>query len=227
MGFEPEGDHSTFRLVRNGLDWLSVTLPLPGLHMARNAAAAAAVASDAGISDDDITAALKSFGGVGRRFEQYGEFTLHEGDEGTVRLVDDYGHHPNEVLSTINAVRQGWPERRLLMIFQPHRYSRTRDLYDDFVKVLSTVDALILIDIYPAGEDPIQGVDSRSLARSIRQRGAVEPVFAETWREVPAILADMVRPGDIVLTQGAGNITNVAHTLSDLRFDLGKMKEFR
>ena len=125
-----------------------------------------------------------------------------------MRLVDDYGHHPNEVLSTINAVRQGWPERRLLMIFQPHRYTRTRDLYDDFVKVLSTVDSLILIDIYPAGEDPIQGVDSR-------------------WREVPAILADMVRPGDIVLTQGAGNITNVAHALSDLKFDLQKMKEFR
>ena len=227
VGFEPEGDHSTFRLVRNGMDWLDITLPLPGLHMARNAAAAAAVASDAGIADDDIAAALKSFGGVGRRFEQYGEFTLHEGDTETVRLVDDYGHHPNEVLSTISAVRQGWPERRLLMIFQPHRYTRTRDLYDDFVKVLSTVDSLILIDIYPAGEDPIQGVDSRSLARSIRQRGAVEPVFAQSWREVPAILADMVRPGDIVLTQGAGNITNVAHALSDLKFDLQKMKEFR
>ena len=227
VGFEPEGDHSTFRLVRNGMDWLDITLPLPGLHMARNAAAAAAVASDAGIADDDIAAALKSFGGVGRRFEQYGEFTLHEGDTETVRLVDDYGHHPNEVLSTINAVRQGWPERRLLMIFQPHRYTRTRDLYDDFVKVLSTVDSLILIDIYPAGEDPIQGVDSRSLARSIRQRGAVEPVFAQNWREVPTILADMVRPGDIVLTQGAGNITNVAHALSDLKFDLQKMKEFR
>ena len=182
--------------------------------------------SDDGIDDRDILTALASFQGVGRRFEQYGEFKLSETDQLTVKLVDDYGHHPSEVKATIKAVRNGWGDRRLVMIFQPHRYTRTRDLYDDFVEVLSRVDALILLDVYAAGEDPIPGADGRSLCRSIRQRGKIDPIFVAKPDEVPSVLASVIKPGDIVLTQGAGNINMIAKKLSGMKLNYESMKNY-
>jgi UDP-N-acetylmuramate--alanine ligase len=199
-----------------------VTLNLPGRHNALNAAAAIAVATEDGIDDEAIIAALARFEGVGRRFQHYGEF---ETGRGKAMLVDDYGHHPSEVRVTINAVRGGWPQRRLVMIFQPHRYTRTRDLYEDFAEVLSKVDVLILLDVYAAGEDPIPGADSRSLCRSIRQRGQLDPVFVATPGEVPAVLAELLADGDLVLTQGAGNVGALARTLADLRLNVDSMTQ--
>lgn len=224
--FKQHEDHSTFSVRRNDGSILNVRLALPGIHMALNAAAAIAVATDDGISDGDILKALENFQGVGRRFEQYGEFKLRPEDEKTVKLVDDYGHHPSEVRATVNAVRCGWPDRRLVMVFQPHRYTRTRDLYDDFVEVLGKVDALILLDVYPAGESPIPGADGHSLCRSIRQRGNLDPIYASNHEAIPAILADVLKPGDILLTQGAGNINKVAHALASLKLDKDAMKNY-
>lgn len=134
--------------------------------------------------------------------------------DGEAMLVDDYGHHPREVAAVIRAVRDGWPDRRLVMMYQPHRYTRTRDLYEDFVDVLSTVDALILLEVYSAGEEPILGADSRHLCRSIRARGLLEPIFVETVDGVPAVIKDLVRAGDIVITQGAGNVGVLAPELA-------------
>ena len=201
-------------------------LALPGIHMALNAAAAIAVATDDGISDRDILSALENFQGVGRRFEQYGEFKLKPDDEKTVKLVDDYGHHPSEVRATINAVRNGWSDRRLVMVFQPHRYTRTRDLYDDFVEVLSRVDALVLLDVYPAGESVIPGADGHSLCRSIRQRGIIDPIYVSGADSVPGVLADVLRPGDILLTQGAGNINKIARNLADMKLELAALRKY-
>ena len=179
------------------------------------------VATEDDIEDAAIVRALEKFEGVGRRFQQYGEF---ETGNGKAMLVDDYGHHPSEVRVTINSVRAGWPERRLVMVFQPHRYTRTRDLYDDFAEVLSKVDALILLDVYAAGEDPIPGADGRALCRSIRQRGQLDPVFVATPAEVPAVLAELVADGDMVLTQGAGNVGALCRQLAQLQLDCDKMK---
>lgn len=191
---------------------LDLFLNLPGRHNVLNATAAVAVASDEGISDSAIQEGISKFLGVGRRFQVYGEFAVENGP--TVMLVDDYGHHPSEVAATISAVRDGWPDRRLVMVYQPHRFSRTRDLYEDFVEVLSMVDQLILLEVYSAGEDPIQGADSRHLSRSIRNRGVVDPIFVEGIEGVPAVIKDIVRPGDIVITQGAGNIGSLAKELA-------------
>ncbi|WP_409421123.1 UDP-N-acetylmuramate--L-alanine ligase [Pseudaeromonas sp. ZJS20] len=221
LDFVQEGNHSRFRVRRPDGSVLPVQLNLPGRHNALNAAAAIAVASEDGIEDGAIVAALARFEGVGRRFQQYGEF---ETGRGKAMLVDDYGHHPSEVRATINAVRAGWPEKRLVMIFQPHRYTRTRDLYDDFAEVLSKVDALILLDVYAAGEDPIPGADGRALCRSIRQRGQLDPVFVATPAEVPAVLAELVADGDMVLTQGAGNVGALCRQLAQLQLDCDKMK---
>lgn len=199
-----EQNRSRFTITRPGdLPDLRINLNIPGRHNVLNAAAAIAVASDEGVSDEAIIAALGKFQGVGRRFEIHGEFPVAEG---SAMLVDDYGHHPREVEAVIRAVRDGWPERRLMMIYQPHRYTRTRDLYDDFVDVLSRVDVLILLEVYPAGEKKIPGADSRSLARSIRQRGLVDPIFVKTIEEVPALIPGLVRADDIVITQGAGSV---------------------
>lgn len=220
--FKQEQSHSTFKVVKRDGSVLSVFLSLPGYHMALNATAAIAVALEDDIDEASILRALKSFEGVGRRFEQYGEF---ETGNGKVMLVDDYGHHPSEVRATINAVRAGWPDRRLVMIFQPHRYTRTRDCFEDFIEVLNQVDELILMDVYPAGEDPIVGADGRALCRSIRLRGHVEPYFVPSPDQVPATLADIIRDGDIVLTQGAGNVGKMAKILSELKLDIAKMKE--
>ena len=202
---------SVFTVKRKGKSDLNVKLALPGLHMAKNATAAIAVALEEGIPEEAILRALEHFEGVGRRFQRYGRF---QAPNGVISLVDDYGHHPSEVLATIKAVREGWPKRRLVMVFQPHRYSRTRDLYEDFVKVLQLVDVLIMVEIYPAGEDKIVGVDGRHLCHSIRSLGKLEPHFVESVAEVPELLDSICTEGDIVLTQGAGNVVQVAGLLS-------------
>lgn len=202
---------STFTVLRPEHAPITATINLPGLHNVQNATAAIAVATDEGIGDDVIIRALEKFQGVGRRFQVYGEYPVGNGQ---AMLVDDYGHHPREVESVVSAVRKGWPDRRLVMVYQPHRYTRTRDLYEDFVQVLSKVDVLLLLDVYSAGETFITGADSRALARSIRQRGQVDPVFVETIDAVPAVLAPLLRAGDIVVTQGAGNVGSLAGVLA-------------
>ncbi|WP_123638880.1 UDP-N-acetylmuramate--L-alanine ligase [Marinimicrobium koreense] len=190
---------------------LSIELNIPGLHNVLNATAVVAVATDEGLSDQAIRDGLKHFAGVGRRFQVYGHYQVENGE---AMLVDDYGHHPREVAATIAAIRDGWPDRRLVMVYQPHRYTRTRDLYEDFVDVLSSVDALVLLEVYSAGEDPIPGADGRHLSRSIRMRGAVEPIFVESVDDVPDVIRDIVKPGDIVITQGAGNVGALAGELA-------------
>ena len=195
-----------------GLPSIEVTLNLPGRHNALNATAAIAVATDEQVQDAAIIAGLESFQGVGRRFENLGDFDLADG--GSAMLVDDYGHHPSEIAATVQAVRAGYPDCRLFMIFQPHRYSRTRDLYEDFVQVLSTVDVLIVTEVYAAGEEPITAADSRHLCRSIRQRGQLDPIFVESIEDIPNVVTDLVKSGDIVLTQGAGSVNQIAATLA-------------
>lgn len=203
---------SRFTVLRPEHLPITASINLPGIHNVQNAAAAIAVATDEGIADEVIVRALEKFQGVGRRFQVYGEYPVNDG---TAMLVDDYGHHPREVESVIHAVRKGWPERRLVMVYQPHRYTRTRDLYDDFVQVLSKVDVLLLLDVYSAGEAFIAGADSRALARSIRQRGHIDPVFVESIDAVPEILAPLLQAGDIVVTQGAGNVGALAGILAE------------
>lgn len=196
--------HSEFDVIRPGHDKpLHIRLNIPGIHNVLNATSVVAVATDEGLSDEAIQQGLENFQGVGRRFQVYGNFPIGNGD---AMLVDDYGHHPREVQAIVRAVRDGWPDRRLVMVYQPHRYTRTRDLYEDFVEVLSTVDALVMLEVYSAGEDVIPGADSRHLCRSIRARGVIEPIFVETVDGVPDIIKDLVRAGDIVITQGAGNV---------------------
>lgn len=190
---------------------LQIELQMPGRHNVLNALAAIAVATDEGVADEAIIQGLAKFAGVGRRFQVYGEFDT---GRGKVTLVDDYGHHPREVEAVIKAVREAWPGRRLVMIYQPHRYSRTRDLYEDFVKVLSETDALLLMEVYAAGEEPVPGADGRSLCRSIRQRGRVEPVFVEDSSEIEKVLANILQDGDLLLTQGAGDIGGLAVRLA-------------
>jgi UDP-N-acetylmuramate--alanine ligase len=186
---------------------LDVRLNLPGLHNVQNALAAIAVGLEVGAPDDAILRALAGFRGVGRRFQRYGEIPLQGG--GTFTLVDDYGHHPAEMAATLAAARGAYPDRRLVLVFQPHRYTRTRDVFEDFVKVLSSVDALLLTEVYAAGEQPIVAADGRSLARAVRVQGKVEPVFVEDWKDLPQAIVDMARPGDVVLTMGAGSIGQV------------------
>ena len=198
----------------DGKPHLSLSLNMPGKHNVLNATATVAVAVDEGVSDNAIGQGLENFSGVGRRFQIYGEYPLASDDGETVMLVDDYGHHPTEVAATISAVRDGWPERRLVMVYQPHRYTRTRDLYEDFVDVLSGVDQLVLLEVYSAGEDLIQGADSRHLSRSIRNRGLVDPIFVEGIEGVPAVIKDIIKPGDILITQGAGNVGVLAKELA-------------
>lgn len=221
-GFKQMINRSEFLVHRDNRPDLKIQLNLPGKHNALNAAAAIAVAMEEDIDDQAIVTALSQFEGIGRRFEQYGEFATGRGQ---ALLVDDYGHHPTEVQATINAAREGWPERRLVMAYQPHRYTRTRDLYDDFAQVLAQVDQLLLLDVYPAGETPIAGADSRSLCRTIRQHTDKEPIFVATPEALPAALAQIIQDGDLVLTQGAGNIGAVVKTLAELKLDIEKMKQ--
>lgn len=189
---------------------ISIVLSMPGRHNVLNATAAVAVATDQGIDDAVIQRSLSTFSGVGRRFSVYDDLVI---GSTTVSLVDDYGHHPTEVGATLESARQAWPERRVVMVYQPHRFTRTRDLYDDFVSVLSEVDFLILLEVYAAGEAPIAGADSRSLARSIRQRGQLDPLYAADAQEVSRILDSVLEPGDVLVTQGAGDIGKLAGSL--------------
>jgi UDP-N-acetylmuramate--alanine ligase len=190
---------------------LQVELKMPGRHNVLNALAAIAVATDEGVDDQAICSGLAGFAGVGRRFQVYGEYQI---EQGSVTLVDDYGHHPTEVQAVIRAAREAWPERRIVMLYQPHRFSRTRDLYEDFVRVLSEVDALLLMEVYAAGESAIPGADGRALCRSIRQRGNVEPVFVEKNDNIESVLSNVLHDGDLLITQGAGDIGGVAARLA-------------
>ncbi|WP_246540690.1 UDP-N-acetylmuramate--L-alanine ligase [sulfur-oxidizing endosymbiont of Gigantopelta aegis] len=189
-----QGEHS---------DWIEITLNMPGLHNVQNALASIVIAIELGVEKDKIIQALGKFEGIGRRFQMYGELDI-AGRQ--VQLIDDYGHHPTEVEATINAIRSGWPEKRLVVLFQPHRYSRTRDLFEDFVYALSQVDQLLLLEVYSAGEDVVAGADSRALSRSIRNRGKVDPIFIEQHEQINEVLEEMIQEGDILLTLGAGNV---------------------
>ncbi|MDJ0699694.1 MAG: UDP-N-acetylmuramate--L-alanine ligase [Woeseiaceae bacterium] len=205
---------TTFDVVRrDNDDPLTISLRLPGMHNVRNALAAIAVAAELQVSDSAVIEALGKFEGIDRRFQNLGEVTT---SAGKVMLVDDYGHHPTELAATLSAARSGWPERRIVLVFQPHRYTRTRDLMDDFATVLSDVDVLVLLEVYAAGEAPIAGADGRSLARAIRSRGAVEPVFVESLDDLQPVLTDLLAEGDLVLTMGAGDIGAYAAGLPDL-----------
>jgi UDP-N-acetylmuramate--alanine ligase len=191
---------------------LPVELALAGLHNVQNALAAIAVGRETGVADAAIAKALAEFRGVGRRFQRHGDVALAGG--GAYTLIDDYGHHPVEMEATLAAARASFPGRRVVLAFQPHRYTRTRDLFEDFVRVLSQADALVLADVYPAGEAPIVAADGRALARAVRVAGRVEPVFVETVAELPEAIRTIARPGDVVLTMGAGSIGGVAAQLA-------------
>lgn len=195
----------------------AVVLNLPGLHNVQNALAAAAVGWQLGVEGAAIARALAGFQGVGRRFNRLGALSLHQG---SAELVDDYGHHPRELAATIAAARGGWPQRRLVLAFQPHRYSRTRDLLDDFAAVLSEVDVLVLTEVYPAGEAPIPGADSRALARAIRARGRIDPVLVSHPRDLAATLPDLLLDGDLLILSGAGDIGRSSLALAADGLDL-------
>lgn len=200
--------HFTVTRINGVTTSFNVTLNLPGNHYVLNALAAIAVASELNVPDEAIIKALAEFKGVGRRFERYGEIPAKSG--GTFTLIDDYGHHPVEMQAVIAAARGAFPDRRLVMAFQPHRYTRTRDCFEDFVKVLSSVDALILTEVYSAGEPPIVAADGRALVRAIRVADKVEPLFLETPAELPEAILGMAKDGDVVIVMGAGSIGQVA-----------------
>jgi UDP-N-acetylmuramate--alanine ligase len=210
------GAQMRFRAVRSaehgGAAEIPVTLNLPGAHNVRNALAAIAIGLEIGVPEERIAKALAEFRGVGRRFQQYGKVRLPGG--GSFTLVDDYGHHPAEMAATLAAARGAFPRRRILLAFQPHRYTRTRDCFEDFVAVLSTADALVLTEVYPAGEAPIVAADGRALARAVRVAGKVEPVFVEKVADLPTAVMAAARDGDVVLTMGAGSIGGVAGQLA-------------
>ncbi|HMN79486.1 MAG TPA: UDP-N-acetylmuramate--L-alanine ligase [Burkholderiaceae bacterium] len=218
----PDGGRMRFTVARvNGTarEPLEVVLNLPGLHNVANALAAIAVADELGVPDDAIAAALAEFNGVGRRFQRYGDLPVPARDGqggGRFTVIDDYGHHPAEMAATLAAARGAFPGRRLVLAFQPHRFTRTRDLFEDFVKVLSTPDALLLADVYPAGEPPIVAADGRSLARAVRVAGKVEPVFVEDVARMPQVILETVHDGDVVITMGAGSIGGVAAQVREM-----------
>lgn len=182
---------------------MHVSLGLPGMHNVRNALAAIAVAHELQIGQDAVVKALDEFEGIDRRFQRMGEVKTAAG---SVMLVDDYGHHPTEIAATLSAAKSGWPGKRVVLVFQPHRYSRTRDLMDDFATVLADADVLVLLEVYAAGEEPITGADGRAMARAVRSRGSVEPVFVESLNELQPVLLDLLEDGDLLLTMGAGDI---------------------
>ncbi|CCN35585.1 UDP-N-acetylmuramate--L-alanine ligase [Vibrio nigripulchritudo SO65] len=220
--YRQEGQQGKFTVVRQGKADLDITLNIPGKHNALNASAAIAVATEDDVSDDAILKAMAGTQGTGRRFDHLGEF---ETGNGVAMLVDDYGHHPSEVDVTIQAARAGWEDKRLVMVFQPHRYSRTRDLYDDFANVLEKVDVLLMLDVYSAGEAPIAGADGRSLCRTIRSRGKIDPIFVPDRDSLPSVLANVIQEGDLVLTQGAGDVGKVAKELERLELNVERMRE--
>jgi UDP-N-acetylmuramate--alanine ligase len=212
-GVEPCNGQMCFRAFRDGVAGaLDVRLNLPGRHNVQNALAAIAVGTELGVPDAAILKALAEFHGVARRFQRHGEVPLPA--SGRFTLVDDYGHHPVEMAATLDAARGAFPGRRIVLAFQPHRYTRTRDLFEDFVRVLSTVDALVLAEVYPAGEQAIVAADGRALARAVRVAGKVEPVFVEVIADLPAAILQVARDGDVVVTMGAGSIGGVPAQLA-------------
>ncbi len=206
------GGRMRFVARAKGAPDLAIELAAAGVHNVRNALAAIAVGRETGVPDAAIAKALAEFRGVGRRFQRHGDIALAGG--GAFTLIDDYGHHPVEMEATLSAARASFPGRRLVLAFQPHRYTRTRDLFEDFVRVLSTVDALVLADVYPAGEAPIVAADGRALARAVRVAGKVEPVFVESVADLPATIRTIARDGDVVVTMGAGSIGTTAAQLA-------------
>jgi UDP-N-acetylmuramate--alanine ligase len=229
-GFAPEADVRAVSLRREGLQThfdvvrsgaalrsgteapLALTLNLPGTHNVLNALAAIAVATELEIEDAAVQRALAGFQGIDRRLQHIADVDTVAG---RVSIVDDYGHHPTEIAASLEALRQGYPGRRIVLAFQPHRYTRTRDLIDDFARVLSSADVLLVTEVYPAGESPIAGFDGRAICRAVRSRGQVEPVFVERVEELTVSLKDVIREGDVVVTMGAGHINTVAHALPD------------
>ena len=207
------GGRMRFTAVSSGVAGCTVELAIPGVHNVRNALAAIAVAREVGVADPTICKALSDFNGVGRRFQRYGQVPI---ETGSFELIDDYGHHPVEMSATIAAARESFPGRRLVLAFQPHRYTRTRDLFEDFVRVLSTVDVLVLAEVYPAGEAPIIAADGRALARALRVTGRIEPVFVESVSEVAEAISSIAQPDDVVITMGAGSIGQVPSQLKAL-----------
>ncbi len=223
---EQTGFTSVFAVRRKNADTdLRIRLNLPGRHNVLNALAAVAIATDEGISDDDIVKGLESFQGVGRRFQLHGVFSTGSGasGEGSFQLVDDYGHHPSEVRATIEAVRRGWPDQRLVMVYQPHRFSRTQELFDQFVDALSEVDVLILLDTYAAGEAPIAGAEASDLFHQLELRNRVDVRFVKETRDVFETLEEVVGADDFVITQGAGETAGIARTLTQ-RWESRRLK---
>ena len=201
-----EGNISRFTVSRRDRDpWFDVSLNLPGTHNVSNALAAIAVAYELGVPQETIGLALAEFEGIGRRLQVHED--LHVAGK-VCALIDDYAHHPREIEASLQAVRAGWPQRRVVVVFQPHRYSRTRDLFEDFVHVLNSADVLVLLEVFAAGETPIKGADSRSLCRAVRSRGVIEPVFCPDMKSIPDLLTGLLEHGDLVLTLGAGDIGN-------------------
>ncbi len=201
------GTQSFFTVERTDKSTLDVTLNMPGEHNIHNALAAIAIATELGVSDEHILSGLDKFQGVGRRFQCYGEIKM---PQGSVMLVDDYGHHPTEMEATMKAVRSAWPDRRMVVMFQPHRYTRTRDLFEDFTQVLSEPDVLVLLDIYSANEEPIVGSDGRALAGAIRNRGIVDPIFVANTADITEVLQNQLKDGDVLLTLGAGSVGTIS-----------------
>lgn len=218
LNVRAEGTRMVFDVQRRDRDTvlpaLHVELNLPGMHNVLNALAAIAVATELGVSDEAICTALSGFRGVGRRFTQVGEFNVPRG--GTFTVIDDYGHHPVEMAATLAAARGAWPTRRIVLAFQPHRYTRTRDCFEDFVKVLSAADAVFLTEVYAAGEPPLVAADGRALTRGVRVAGKVEPIFVDDVMDLPQAILDVVKDGDVVVVMGAGSISKVPGALGEL-----------
>ena len=212
VNIRPEALKTHFDVERAAAAPLEVTLNLPGLHNVRNALAAITVALELGVEDAAILRALAAFQGVDRRLQHVGDVVTAVG---RVSIVDDYGHHPTEITATLEAMRQGYAGRRVLLAFQPHRFTRTRDLIDDFGKALSGADVLCVTEVYAAGEAPIAGADGRAICRAVRSRGLLEPLFVEKVEELPQALKDVIKDGDVILAMGAGNISAVAHALPE------------
>ncbi len=220
-----DGPVMLFAVKQKGYEQMEVTLNQPGMHNVQNACAAIAIARELSIKDSDTQKALLEFRGAGRRFTQYGEINFPAVEEklgGSYALVDDYGHHPAEILATLAAARGAFPGRRLVLVFQPHRYTRTRDLFEDFVRVLSMSDVLLLAEVYAAGEQPIVAADGRALARALRVAGKVDPVFVENMEEMPAAIINVVRDGDVVVTMGAGSISRVPSALVEFNININR-----
>jgi len=218
VNIRQQGEQMHFEIHQADHVPLDVVLNLPGHHNVLNALAAVAIARELGVDDKSMQHALETFAGIGRRFQINGELSVADG---SVLFIDDYGHHPREIAATLEAVRNGWPERRLVVAFQPHRYSRTQDLFEDFAQVLADSDVLLISEVYAAGEAPVSGADGRALCRAVRGRGRVDPVFVEEVEGLPEVLKDLLQAGDLVLTLGAGSIGAVAAVLPDV---LGQME---